>query len=294
MNDGVNERSVRNGQRSTEGQREPRGRSTIGFPYLSLAKSVEIADAVHNLGVRGCEWNELAVSMGQAPAGGGFRQKMLSARTFGLLEYKNQRVELTDLGLQVLDPQVKKKGLVEAFLAVPLFAKAYEALQGVALPQPEAVNRQMVDMGVAPRQADKVRQVFLRSAKDAGFFELSPDRLAKPSIIGPTEPPRHTCSIDEQSTEHIQEDKPPEESLRHPLIEALLGQMPPTGQKWEQTHCAMWLQTLLLSIGMLYPNRDELSHFHISVQVEPAQIRDSSLASDEDPPLRKRPLPIDN
>ena len=124
-----------------------RARSTIEFPYVNLEEAVAIARAVHQVGGRSCEWAQVAVTLNQAPKGGAFRQKMLSARTFGLLDYKGQDVELTDLGLNVLDSGTERAAKVEAFLNVPLFSQSFDKFRDHTLPPPAAIQRQMAQMG---------------------------------------------------------------------------------------------------------------------------------------------------
>ena len=136
--------------------------------------------AVHEVGGRSCEWSQVAAKAGQSPRGGAFRQKMLAARTFGLLGYKGQEVELTDLGLHSVDPRSEKSARVEAFLHVPLFAQAFEKFrESSASPGYGDSRVRWSRWGVTPKQTDKARQVFLRSARFAGFFDLAGDRLVK-------------------------------------------------------------------------------------------------------------------
>ena len=255
------------GQRkTTNGQSAGRGRSTIAFPYLHLEGCIEIAQAVHAVGGHSCEWNQVAAQAKQSPQGGAFRQKMLSARVFGLLGYKGQHVELTPIGQRSLDPQTTKSARVQAFLNVPLFRRMYEQLEGQLLPPPTAIERQMESAGVAPKQTEKARQVFLRSARDAGFFEINPDRFVKPSTGNQPEQSGDTGVGEKQTAEHRTGGGESEGRLHHPLIEALLAQMPPPGTKWEQARCVMWLQAILLSLGMIYENFEELRDIEISVR----------------------------
>ena len=255
------------GQReTTNGQSEERGRSKIAFPYLHLEGCIEIAQAVHTVGGHACEWNQVAAQAKQSAKGGAFRQKMLSARVFGLLEYKGQHVELTPIGQRSLDPQTTKLGRVQAFLTVPLFRRMYEQLEGQLLPPHAAIQHQMESAGVAPKQTEKARQVFLRSARDAGFFEINSDRLAKPSTSDQPEQSGGTGVREKQTADHRTSGGESEGRLHHPLIEALLAQMPPPGTKWEQARCVMWLQAILLSLGMIYEDFDELRDIEISVR----------------------------
>src|SRR5690606_23477021 len=98
-----------------------RGRSTVEFPYTPLDDGEDIASAVHQVGGTSCDWDQLATKLGLAPKGGGFRLRVSGARTFGLISTDRGRVELTDLGLRVLDPRHQRAARADAFLFVPLY-----------------------------------------------------------------------------------------------------------------------------------------------------------------------------
>lgn len=159
-----------------------RGKSTIEFPYGDLDDAEEVVTAVHAVGGVNCQWDQLAAKMGQSASGGGFRLRVGAARTFALLTYERGEVELTDLGIRLLDPKSTRAARAEAFLKVPLFKAAYDKFKGIQLPPPAAIERQFEQLGVAPKQKDKARLVFMRSAKTAGYFELASDRLVAPAL----------------------------------------------------------------------------------------------------------------
>jgi hypothetical protein len=159
-------------------------RSTIEFPYLDMQNAFEVADGVHKVGGSGCDWDQLAAHFKQAAQGGGFRMRLITAKLFGLVTYDRGRVSLTHLGLRAADHQQMKAAKVEAFLNVPLYKAVYEKFRGGMLPPTAGLEREMVGMGVAKKQADKARQSFHRSAKFAGFFEFGVDRLVAPSVNG--------------------------------------------------------------------------------------------------------------
>ena len=254
--------------RSEQGaEHETRGRSTIAFPYLHLHGCLEIADGVRTLGVDACEWDQLAAHTGNSGKSGTFRQKMLAARVFGLLSYKSAEVKLTHAGQRALDQETAKAGRVEAFLSVPLFREMYEKLKGRDMPPPTAIEQQMQMLGVAPKQTLRARQVFIRSARDAGFFEINANRMTKPSVS-------NTKDLDGSKNQSGSGKERPDgagyDPLEipppHPLIAALLDQMPAAGTKWEQARCVMWLEGVLISLGMIYENYEELREIEIGVR----------------------------
>ena len=220
-------------------------RSSVSFPYYHLESCIEIVGAVHAVGGGECEWNQLAAHLGQAPNGGSFRQKMISARTYGLLEYADGRVILAETGHQCIDDVTSKSGFVAAFLNVPLFKLMFDKLDGQKMPPPKAIEQQMKDLGVAPKQAAKTRQLFLRSARFAGFFEISPDRMTKPTAFLMPETVDSSSEGEDAST--------PSFSPSNALIQALLDQMPPQKEEeWNKEECFVWFQALLMSVRMIY------------------------------------------
>ena len=111
---------------------EPRGQSTIEFPYLDLGNATEIGVAVHEVGGSGCEWDQLAAHMKQSAQGGGFRMRMISARQFGVVTYDRGKISLTSLGLRIVDPQQSRAAKVESFLQVHYTRRS--TTSSVALP----------------------------------------------------------------------------------------------------------------------------------------------------------------
>ena len=236
------------------------------MPQLHLQGCIEIVNSIHELGGNSCEWDQLAGKMSQAAQGGGFRVKLLACRAFGLLTYKGQDVTLTDLGMAVLDPDKQKGSRVAAFLTVPLFRKLCEEWRSAPLPPVAAIERKMVSMGVTQKQALRARQRFLRSARDAGFFEIAADRLVKPSLQNQNQDQQPKLKNDESEkpSKSGNGGEPPDQSDIHPVMKALLAEMPPQGGTWETARCVTWLQMVVLSLGLIYENHDELRKIEIT------------------------------
>lgn len=158
-------------------------RSTIVFPYLDLDTAVAVARAVYErAGLGDCEVDELAAQM-QQTVSGAFRLKTATAKTFGVLE-KGDRgsFKLSDLGRRIVSPETEDGARVDAFLNIPLYKAIFEKYRGHLLPPTKALEREMVNLGVAPKQADKARQTFERSARQADFFGHSEGRLVQPRL----------------------------------------------------------------------------------------------------------------
>jgi hypothetical protein len=166
-------------------------RSSISFAYTDLNNASEVVKGVHAVGGTACEYEQLAAHLGVEAKGGGYRLRVNGATTYGLINYqRGGRITLTDLGRKMIDPQQERSARVEAFLAVPLFKRVYDEFKGSPLPPQAGLERAIVNFGVGPKVADRARQVLLRSAKQAGFFELAEDRLTQPPLrAGEASPP---------------------------------------------------------------------------------------------------------
>lgn len=238
-----------------------RGRSTIEFPYLDLETAIETANAIHELGGRSCGWEQLAGYMNAAPKGGGFRMRMMTARTFGLLDYDRGSVTLRDLGVKAIDPQHTKAARVESFLAVPLFEAIFNKLSGTPLPPLAAIERMMENLGVAPKQKDKARQVFMRSAKQAGFLDINPDRLITPTI-GSLRTPEHTA---ESMSPPAPLSETRESNNLDPLIQGLVKRLPEPGTEWPIAARVKWLQAAANNFDLIFENAEGDRDKEISV-----------------------------
>lgn len=244
---------------STKKPEQARGRSTIEFPYLDLLTAMEVAHAVKAVGGTSADWNQLAVKLSMAPDGGGYRLRIMAAKVFGIVEADRGHVELTELGIRIVDPAYERAAKVEAFLRVQLFKALYDKLVGQTLPPPAAIERMAEQAGVAPKQKDKARQVFIKSAKQAGMFDLSPDRLAMPpGLNGQASAPKATQ--DAAVTPPPTMTPPaPTESL-HPFVKGLLDKLPPPDADWAIKDRAKWLTTAANIFDLMYsaPN-DEMT-----------------------------------
>lgn len=165
-----------------------RERSTIEFPYSDLESTVEMVRTLHTKAGTQCEDVQLAAWMNQTASGGGFRSRLSAGRMFGLIETNGPHITVTSLGLDAIDGERSAPALAEAFLRVPLYRQMYEKYKGYALPPPGAIESQMEGMGVAPKQKDRARQTFTKSAQYAGYIDGQTGRLTKPAFAAPSPP----------------------------------------------------------------------------------------------------------
>lgn len=231
---------------------QARGRSTIEFPYLDLETATEVAYAVKAVGGTSADWNQLAVKLSMAPDGGGFRLRIMAAKVFGIVSSDRGLVALTDLGIRIVDSQYERSAKVEAFMRVQLFKFLYDKLAGQTLPPAMAIERMAEQAGVAPKQKEKARQVFIKSAKQAGMFELSPDRLATPpGLNGQVGPKSATPDPVVTPVPHAQATPTSKESL-HPFIKGLLDKLPAPDTEWAIKDRAKWLITAANIFDLMY------------------------------------------
>ena len=264
-------------------QKKSRARSTIEFPYINLEDSMGLVRAVHQIGGNSCEWSQLAAKFGQSPKGGAFRQKLLAARTFGLLSYRGEDVDLTEIGRRTIDHSREKSAKVEAFLSVPLFAQMFDALRDQPLPPSAAIQRQMEQMGVAPKLTERVRQIFIRSARYSGFFELAADRLVKPNV-------NEKSSGEDTDKTHggvRGGGEPPKGPRLHPAFEGLLTELPKSKTEWPLERRAKWLQTVANVFDFIYQDEEGGSgdiKVKVVRQIEPGRETEKGMAHQDTSP----------
>jgi len=158
-------------------------KTAIKFPYQDLNSAVTVAKKIFEKGGRSGETAQVAAWLGHETVdSGAFRSRTGAAQTFGLISTRPGTIELTGLGSQIVDPQTEKAARVEAFLTVPLYKAIYETFKSGMLPKDVGLESEMERLGVPPKQTDTARQIFARSAKQAGFFDEGDERLVKPVV----------------------------------------------------------------------------------------------------------------
>jgi hypothetical protein len=246
-------------QEAPEAEGGERERSTIAFPYLDLDDAVEVAKAVHTVGGSSCQWDQLAAQLGAAAKGGGFRMRVQTAKMFGYLTYDRGSITLSESGKRLSDGDQEKAARVEGFLTIPLYNKIYEQFKGGTLPPPAGLETAMVNLGVAQKQKDKARQVFQRSATQAGFFAFGNSKLVMPSIkaSAPAAAPA-VVEPDAEPEKKKKKEKDDDESRRlHPLIEGLLKELPEPKTEWPLEDRRNWLDMVSSIFNVIYKTSDD-------------------------------------
>lgn len=252
-------------EKPSKDAKQSRELSTIDFPYNSLDDVIPVAKAIQKLGGNECRLETLAGELGhETVKSGGFRQKMSSANVFGLISYSSGLVRLTPLGDRIVDQDQERAARVEAFLKVPLYAAIYEEFKSGALPPSLGLEAKMVALGVAAKQKDKARQVFQRSAKEAGFFAYGTTKLVYPAVGKPEgkgAPGQTPEDLNKKNGNGGGEggggNEPPK---YHPFIAGLLDTLPPTGNpktEWTLQGRQDWLQTAAGIFNLIYKTSAE-------------------------------------
>ena len=243
--------------------------SSVQFPYNDLDDAIGTAGAVLKMGGVPLERDQLAAALGLAASGGNFALKLSAARMFGLVEPAQGRFQLTELGFEILDPSRERGARAKAFLNVELYRKAFDAFKGKALPpRPHGLENAFVQFGVSPKQKDRARHVFDRSARSAGFFPGgNEDRLVQPVILdAPSSSPA------ERQPERQPDVEPQERALHDhiavptgrrldPFIKGLLDRLPdtkplPDKAEWSVEDRARWLQAAAQIFDLIYSGND--------------------------------------
>jgi hypothetical protein len=235
---------------STEVKRQS---SSIEFPYADLDQVKRVAEAVRDVGGTSCDVEQLAAKLGQPSTSGSFKLRVFAAKTFGLIKSERGTVTLKELGKKICDPEQSKAAGVEAFLTVPLYKAIYDQFKTVPLPSLEGLEGAIENLGVVPKQRATARQVFQRSAKQAGFFDLVPNKLVMP-VIGAIPQPQQVPLKPNGSFTTPAPHEP--ENAIHPFIEGLLKTLPPPDTDWETEGRKKWLQAAAGIFDLMYKSKD--------------------------------------
>lgn len=247
-----------------EGQKRTRELSTIGFPYGDLEDAITVAAALLSAGGVPCEPDQLASAMKHTPSSGSFRQKIATARMFGLIETVQNKYQLTSLGFAITDAGRQKAARADAFLGVPLYRKVYDTFRNQQLPpRPSGLERTFVGFGVGQKQAANARVAFDNSAQQAGFFENGRDRLIRPPVAGLSNSASESIdqsSVDAAPFQQEARDRPAYRSGsnggsgggRHPFIEGLLERLPEPDTVWSIEGRAAWLEAAASVFKLIY------------------------------------------
>lgn len=250
--------------------KQSRDQSTIQFPYGDQNDAMSVARGIMDCGGVPVDADQLAAKMNQAPSSGNFRLKIATARTFGIIETVGGKYQLTELGFAIVDPKRERAARADSFLKVPLYKRVYDEFRGKQLPpRPAPLEHAFVGFGVAPKQKEKARHAFDRSAQQAGFFPNGDrDRLVRPTtanVTGETNTDAHT-----ENREHREDDPHRTKKMwfagggggggdnYHPFIQGLLKELPEPGDEWKHSERVKWLRLAVVAFDMIYEGDGEI------------------------------------
>jgi hypothetical protein len=234
--------------------------STIAFPWADLDNAVRVAKAIYKVGGTSLTLEQLAAELKVAVKGGGFRLMYSAAKTFGLVTLSQGNVTLTDLGRTINDPKAEPAARAEAFLRVPLYRALYDIYKGgTPLPPASGLEAEMFKLGVVKKATERARQVFQKSAQQAGFFKYGTEKLVMPVATaagtGTPEPQRQP-----EGQRHAEPHKGDHGGGggggRHPFIAGLLKELPAEGADWPTGDRVKWLKAAAMLFDFIYKSGD--------------------------------------
>lgn len=248
------------------------GRSGITSPYFDLAASVAVSQAIQQQGGGTSSPEQLAHWLGYKSTGSGTYMTRISAATkhFGLINNSGNAFVLTERAKTILSPVMPEDATaakVEAFIAVPLFAKVYEQFKGSPLPPEVGLKNLFLNTyKVLPDRVSQAVRVFLNSAEQAGFFSTSGDRsrLIKPTVTQASIPSKaHTPSQDSipaKVDSHVQEKRSSGGDGGaggvDTAIIGLLRKLPTQGSSWTKAEQTRFITAFTHTVQFLYPTDD--------------------------------------
>jgi hypothetical protein len=232
--------------------------STIEFPYSDLETAISVAKGVHLLGGE-CDLDQLAAQLKHESAtSGGYRLKIAATKMFGAIDQERTRVKLLTLGERLIDDEQTKGAKVEAFLNVPLYKALYDKYKSSTLPPNSGLEAAIETLGVSAKTKDRARQVFQRSAKQAGFFDFGTSKLIMPANVkAPTKTPASGVETSEDATKTKRGNN--RDSDYHPFVEGLLGKLPDsdTERVWSLEARKKWLEAAAKVFDLMYEDSDQ-------------------------------------
>ncbi|MGA8548630.1 MAG: hypothetical protein WB678_00180 [Stellaceae bacterium] len=239
--------------------KQTRQRSSIPFAYIDLQVVMGVAAAIHDqVGSGDCDEHQLAAWLGKSEKSSGFRILLSTARLFGLLDTDGAgNYRLTQLGRMAMDPAQEREARARAFLTVPLYNAVFEKYRSGILPPGAALERELVQIGVAEKQKHTARLVLERSAQYAGFTGHGKERLVMPGIS--LDDKKAGLGIDEHKRSGGGEGGGGQPPALDPLIAALIQKLPPPKTpEWKVQDRIMWLQMAAMAFQMAYGPADRI------------------------------------
>jgi hypothetical protein len=249
-------------------------RSGITSPYFDLAASIAVAKIIQQQGAGTSSSQQLAHWLGYKSTNSGTYATRLSAATkhFGLIENSGDTFVITERAkiiLAAVTPEDAITARIEAFLAVPLFARVYEQFRDSQFPPEVGLKNLFLNTyKILPDRVAQAVRVFLNSAEQAGFFSSNGDRsrLIKPPVKQKAQARTEwTTALDTvpsqgamvASAQQKAGDKNRESANVDPAVTGLLRKLPMPGKPWTSAEQTRFLTAFTHIIQFLYPPEDD-------------------------------------
>ena len=160
----------------------------------------------------------------------------------------------------------ERSARVQAFLTPELFAKMYEQNRGHVLPPQAAVERQMVQFGISPKQKERARQTFMKSATYAGFIDPGSGRFVKPGVR------EEAGGIADRAGDQVDTGGGggggggADELALDPLLIALLKKVPSADKGWPGPQRVRWFRTFAMNVSQIYDGDSEPVEMKIELE----------------------------
>jgi hypothetical protein len=244
----------------------PRVPSAIQFPYTDMSDALQVADGLLKGGGVPMSRDQLAAAMALAPGGGGFANKISTARIFGVMESVSGKYQLTELGHEIVDPGRQQEAKVKAFLNVELFKRTYDEFRGRLLPpRPAGLDAAFMNFGVTEKLVRHARLAFEKSARVAGMYPNgNEDRLVIPLIgaqvaAAPSERPATFYGGGQpEALPDATSISPAQAQVGiHKSILGMLDELPPPKSEWSKAQQADWLDAVATLFQVIYKSEDQ-------------------------------------
>jgi predicted nucleotide-binding protein len=158
----------------------------------------------------------LADALHYSPSSSGFRDKIMAAFRYGLIDgnYKSETIALTNLGVALTAPRndsERIEALRRAFLQVPIFKQLVDHFANAKVPDPAFLKNTLErdPFDVDPAWSAEIAELFAANAALVGLLrDMNGSRYlvleagALPETVDPTPDPSATESVANSSTEH--------------------------------------------------------------------------------------------
>lgn len=165
----------------------------VDYPSASLSNSVEIANAVYDLGGQS-SIHTCADKMGKSVSGG-FKALISAADKFNLINSQRGELTCTELFNQykhAYSEEEENTLLQKAFLSSGVFSSLYDRFRGRKVPT-DILDRMLVrEFNVPPQRASRISGYFVKGAREVGLLDADNQLI---DIVHNAESDQHDESV---------------------------------------------------------------------------------------------------